>query len=194
MALTDEQKRFLRADRDRRERKSSGEDEINAIQQQPEVVELLKRADALQRHLQNYVAPPARTFDDELENYIPLNRAAGPNLCAEILEYRKQLRQALKADNHGHIHRYIESLSKERARNYTIAPVVVELKRMVDGFSESIDDIPRQVANLNAALSKYVQKLRNLNPGQSIGAGEAQEGQRPEDTGGEIEVISNFHR
>jgi hypothetical protein len=193
MALTDEQKRFLRADRDQRERNSSGEDDITAIQQQPEIIGLLERADALQQHLQKYVVPPARTFDDELEAYIPLNRAAGPNLCADILEYRKELRNALKADNHGQIHRYVENLSKERVRNYTIAPIAVELKRMVDNLSGSIDDIPRQVANLDAALSKYVQKLRALNPGQSIGVVEAQEGQRPEDTG-EITVISNFNR
>jgi len=189
--LSQADKDFLRADKERRQRASGGENEIEGIQNSPEVVEQLQRADAIERQHQR-LAIGGRELDEQLETFLPLNRAAG-SIVEQILHERTELRRLLGMRNVEHIHAYIERLSRERVRNFTIASVADVLKKEVDAFYYAVNGIPEKIRILNESLAYYLQRLRRLNPGQSIGVPEAQAGQ-PQEPVGDIEVRSNLKR
>jgi hypothetical protein len=191
--LSEADKEFLRADKERRQRQIGGENEIEGIQTSPEVVALLRRADAIERKHQE-LSVSGHELDEQLETFLPLDRRAG-SIVENILSERTELRRLLGMTNHSHIHAYVERLSNERVRNFTIPAVAEVLKKEVDAFSEAVAGIPRRIKTLNESLAYYIQRLRNLNPGQAVGVPGAMEGYRvmePDEGGDGITVVGNL--
>lgn len=190
VGLSEADKEFLKTDRDRRLKKDSGESEIERMQRSDEVIALLKEADGTEaRRLVLY--GPANHFAEQLESFLPLDIAVGPNFVIQITQMRLDLLQTMRMQNCRLIHEKVEKLGIATVRNRTV-PFVKTLRDEVDSFRYGVSQIPDKVANLEAELREYLKRKKNLSPGAKYAGIEAQEGHPPHDGDDGVEVIGNL--
>jgi hypothetical protein len=189
MALSDKDKEFLRAERDRRERKLSGEDEITKVQNQPEVIAQLKRADTLQQYLQEWIVPGPQC-GCRLSKYKQLNTAVG-RTCSDITSVQAINEQS---DTQEHSSIQFVRIYDRGVRNHDSASCAGQTE--VDGFSQLMDEIPRTSREPQWLANKICGKeFAHSTLGSPSASPRRKAARRAELFPGDgIKVISNFSR